>query len=189
MQVGRLEVQVAKRAAGPRYARAVACGRWLAMHTRRHLGDPNVRLRNLTPLPPHPGRLTMVTGMPPLSQYRKLMCSPARSASVAVTMLAEAPMRVPLPPKQAPKLRDQARICVARAGSECGSGWLAGKGREGGGGGGECKCCPGGRACKHASAYLEIKTQASAGEVLDNRHCRRAGEGRGGSGSDTSASF
>ena len=69
----------------------------------------------------HP-QLTMVTGTPPFSHCMNEMRSPARSASVAVTMLADAPMRVALPPKQAPKFRAQARICGDSKRSRIGDG-------------------------------------------------------------------
>lgn len=51
--------------------------------------------------------------LPRAHQRMKEMGCPARSASVAVTMLADAPISVAFPPKQAPKLRAQAKICKA----------------------------------------------------------------------------
>lgn len=38
-----------------------------------------------------------------LKKSMKEMCQPSVSALEAITMLAEAPIKVPLPPKQAPK--------------------------------------------------------------------------------------
>mmetsp|Transcript_36916 Transcript_36916/g.75676 ORF Transcript_36916/g.75676 Transcript_36916/m.75676 type:complete len:229 (-) Transcript_36916:117-803(-) len=50
----------------------------------------------------------IMTGKPTLKKSMKEMWCPSTSAFDAITMLAEAPMRVPLPPKQAPKASAQA---------------------------------------------------------------------------------
>ena len=49
------------------------------------------------------------TGMPTLKKSTNEMWWPSTSAFDAMTMLAEAPIRVPLPPKQAPNASAQAR--------------------------------------------------------------------------------
>mmetsp|Transcript_8160 Transcript_8160/g.19006 ORF Transcript_8160/g.19006 Transcript_8160/m.19006 type:complete len:220 (-) Transcript_8160:1886-2545(-) len=50
-----------------------------------------------------------IAGKPILMKEMKVTGKPSTSALDAMTMLAEAPMRVPLPPKHAPKARAQAR--------------------------------------------------------------------------------
>mmetsp|Transcript_27974 Transcript_27974/g.54630 ORF Transcript_27974/g.54630 Transcript_27974/m.54630 type:complete len:208 (+) Transcript_27974:664-1287(+) len=50
------------------------------------------------------------------------MCAPSTSALDAMTMLAEAPMRVPLPPKHAPKASAQARGSIEMPGT-CSTSW------------------------------------------------------------------
>ena len=125
-QVGRGERAHAVGPALPQWqvARTLTTGT-PAAHSRRASKHSVQLLSNQHP------QLTMVTGTPPFSHCMNEMCSPARSASVAVTMLAEAPIRVPLPPKQAPKLRAQARICADSKRSRVGD--ASARGQESGG--------------------------------------------------------
>ena len=51
--------------------------------------------------------VAIVTGTPVYSQVMKPMVCPSRAAMPAVTMLADAAMSVPLPPRQAPKASAQ----------------------------------------------------------------------------------
>mmetsp|Transcript_25290 Transcript_25290/g.60898 ORF Transcript_25290/g.60898 Transcript_25290/m.60898 type:complete len:231 (-) Transcript_25290:1716-2408(-) len=67
-----------------------------------------------------------ITGKPTLKKSTKEMWEPSTSALDAMTMLAEAPMRVPLPPKHAPKARAQARGRMETPSTSATSCWRTG---------------------------------------------------------------
>mmetsp|Transcript_20135 Transcript_20135/g.55820 ORF Transcript_20135/g.55820 Transcript_20135/m.55820 type:complete len:210 (-) Transcript_20135:865-1494(-) len=61
----------------------------------------------------------VMAGNPTFMKSRKEMWWPSDSALPAMTMLALAPMRVPLPPKQAPKASAQASGSIEMPSTEC----------------------------------------------------------------------
>mmetsp|Transcript_8380 Transcript_8380/g.17974 ORF Transcript_8380/g.17974 Transcript_8380/m.17974 type:complete len:206 (+) Transcript_8380:75-692(+) len=63
----------------------------------------------------------IMAGIPTLKKYTKVMWCPSAAALPAITMLALAPMRVPLPPKQAPKARAHASGSIAMPGTSAAS--------------------------------------------------------------------
>jgi hypothetical protein len=60
-------------------------------------------------------RATSVSGKPHSKKRKKVKDTPERSARPATTRLAEAPIRVKLPPRHAPKESDHQRGSVVAA--------------------------------------------------------------------------
>ena len=61
--------------------------------------------------------VTTMTTIPGYRKFKKEISKPLFVAIPAVTILAEAPSKVPLPPRQAPKLKAQANVVNGTAGS------------------------------------------------------------------------